>query len=102
MEVVMDGSHLVAETAHLRGTSGQVEGELRRDWPTDEREFNVWAVSPSGARDQGLPANRHRVTLVVKLAKIIGLALVLVAAILAFDLLVLWIASARVIERMPF
>jgi hypothetical protein len=95
----MDGSQLVAGAARLRGTSGQVEGELR---PTGEREFNIWAVSPSGARDQGFLANRNRVTLVVKLAKIIGLALVLVAAILAFDFLILWIASARVIERMPF
>jgi hypothetical protein len=98
----MDGSQLVAEAARPRSTSGPVEGELRRDWPTGEREFNIWAVSPSGTQDQSLPANRHRVTLVVKVTKIIGPALALVAAILAFDFLILWIASARVIERMPF
>jgi len=99
MEVVMDGSQLVAEAARPRSTSGQVEGEFR---PANEREFNIWAVSPRLCRDRGLSANAHRATLVVKLVKLIGLALVLLAAILAFDFVILWIASARVIERIPF
>jgi hypothetical protein len=100
MEAVMDGSQLVAKAARPRSTSGQVEGEFRRDWHTNE--FDIWAVSPSGARDQGLPVIERRATAVVKLAKLIGLALVLLAAILAFDFAILWIASARVIERIPF
>lgn len=98
----MDGSELVAEAARPRGASGQVEGELTRNWLADEREFNIWAVSTGDVREQGLPANRYRATLFVRLAKIIGLAFVLVGAMLAFDFLILWIASARVIERMPF
>ncbi len=98
----MDGSQLVAEAVRPRSISGQVEGELRPDWHTNEPEFGIWAVSTSGARDHSLPANKPGAAPVVKLAKLIGLASVLLAAILAFDFVILWIASARVIERMPF
>jgi hypothetical protein len=39
---------------------------------------------------------------VVKLAKMIILAFVMIAGILTFDLLILWIASGKLIERIPF
>ncbi|HEV2188612.1 MAG TPA: hypothetical protein VGR70_15485 [Stellaceae bacterium] len=98
----MDGSQFVTEAARPRGTSGQVGGKLRHDWPIDEREFDIWTVLPSNVEDQGLPLNRHCATLIINLAKIIGLALVLIATLLAFNFLILWIASARVIEQVPF
>jgi hypothetical protein len=36
------------------------------------------------------------------LAKIVAAALVVIAGVVALDLLVLWIAAGRLIERIPF
>jgi hypothetical protein len=103
MEAVMDGSQLVAEAVRPRGTlerKGQVERKIGHDWATDKLQNNTRTALSIGVQDQSFPD--RRVTPVVKLAKLIGAALVIIAGILTFDLLILWIASGRVIERMPF
>jgi hypothetical protein len=103
MEVVMDGSQWVTEAAHPRGTleqKGQVEGKIGHDWATNKLQINTRTALSNGVQDQSFPD--PRVTPVVKLAKLISAALVMIAGILTFDLLILWIASGRVIERMPF
>jgi hypothetical protein len=69
------GSQLVAQASHPLGTSEQ---------------------------DQSIPGYSTSVTPVVGWAKIVSAAVVLLAGIMVFDCLILWIASARVIERMPF
>jgi hypothetical protein len=55
----------------------------------------------NAAQDRSAPGYVASVT-PEKLAKMLGVALAMIAGILAFDLLVLWIAAGRLIERLPF
>ena len=95
----MDGSQLVAEAVRPRGTS---EGQMGHDWVTDQYQFNAQTGVPNGCQTRGRPENRYGRTTVVKLTNIIMIWLALLAGILAFDFMILWIASGRVIERIPF
>jgi hypothetical protein len=54
------------------------------------------------AQGPRLPGHNVSDTLFVKLAKMIAVALVLIAGVLSFDLLVLWVAAGRLIARIPF
>jgi len=65
--------------------------EMRPDWPTAARSV-----------DQGTPGYVATVTPGVQWAKIMTAALVVIAGVLAFDFLVLWISAGRLIERLPF
>ena len=56
----------------------------------------------SGAPSQRMPGHGTGATPVVKLATMIGVALVVLAGLLTFDLLVLWITAGRLIARLPF
>ena len=97
----MDGSQLVARAGQPRGTSdekAQLEGDTGHAWPTADPQIDNWTNLPNVVQGQRLP----RVTPVVKLRNIIGISVALMAGILAFDFLILWIASARVIDRLPF
>jgi hypothetical protein len=53
-----------------------------------------------GVQAQSVPGYKS-VTPLVKLAKIIVVALVVIAGILAFDFLILWITSGKFLERLP-
>jgi len=61
-----------------------------------ERSFS--RTSSSGIPDQSL--SRHLPP--VKLAKMIAVAFVVVAGMLAFDLPILWITSGKFLARFPF
>jgi hypothetical protein len=60
------------------------------------------AQGPDWPIDQGTPGYIATVTPGTQWAKIMTAALVVIAGVLAFDFLVLWISAGRLIERLPF
>jgi hypothetical protein len=65
--------------------------------PTDYR-----VGSSNGVQGDSLPGRIAGDTPIAKLAKMIGVGLAMIAGILSFDLLVLWIAAGRLIAHIPF
>lgn len=86
-----------AQPAFHRTVPGEAEARLTADLTTDHRTaFSI------GAPGQSMPRYIPSVTPAMKLAKMLVVALVMIAGILTVDLLILWVAAGNFIERFPF
>ena len=73
----------------------------QRDVRGSARRVSQQPVQDRG-HEQRVPGPIARVSATAGLAKIVAAALVVIAGVVALDLLVLWIAAGRLIERIPF
>jgi hypothetical protein len=80
----------------------QGEAEVGRDRFAADLPTNRRIGFPDDARKLSAPGYVTSVTPIVTLARMLAVSLAMIAGILALDLLVLWIAAGKLIERLPF
>jgi hypothetical protein len=91
------GSVQRASRQIVHGEAEEKRDRLAADLPTDRR-----TGFPDDAPKLSAPGYATSVTPVVKLPRMLAVALAMIGGILALDLLVLWIAAGKLIERLPF